>query len=62
MYAIRSYYDHGTIHKDERIGTHLRAVACQTCHIPAIAREEPTKVTWDWSQAGLTGRKSYNFV
>jgi octaheme c-type cytochrome (tetrathionate reductase family) len=46
----------GKIHSDERITTHLAAVACQTCHIPAIAREEPTKTTWDWSKAAQEGR------
>jgi octaheme c-type cytochrome (tetrathionate reductase family) len=39
-------------HQDERINTHVTSVACQTCHIPAIALEDPTKVTWDWSTAG----------
>lgn len=39
-------------HQDERINTHVESVACQTCHIPAIALEDPTKVTWDWSTAG----------
>ena len=32
------------------------SVACQTCHIPAMALEDPTKVYWDWSQAGQEGR------
>jgi hypothetical protein len=27
-------------------------LACQSCHIPRFAREKPTKMTWDWSQAG----------
>lgn len=31
---------------------HTDKVACQTCHIPEVARELPTKMTWDWSQAG----------
>ena len=31
---------------------HTDRVACQTCHIPEVARELPTKMTWDWSQAG----------
>ena len=39
-------------HQDERINTHVDSVACQTCHIPAIALEDPTKVVWDWSTAG----------
>jgi octaheme c-type cytochrome (tetrathionate reductase family) len=38
---------------DARLNTHARKIACQTCHIPAIARGGvPTKTTWDWSTAG----------
>jgi octaheme c-type cytochrome (tetrathionate reductase family) len=40
------------LHTDERINTHLDSVACQTCHVPAMALKDPTKVTWDWSTAG----------
>ncbi len=39
-------------HEDERINLHTESVACQTCHIPAFATEDPTKVSWDWSTAG----------
>ncbi len=49
-------------HKDDRINTHLSAVACQTCHIPALALEDPTKVTWDWSKAGQEGREDDHFT
>mgnify|MGYP001607333286 FL=1 len=49
-------------HEDERINTHLSAVACQTCHIPAIALEDPTKTYWDWSQAGQEGRTDDHFI
>jgi len=49
-------------HNDERVNTHLSAVACQTCHIPAVAVEEPTKVTWDWSQAGQEGREEDHYT
>ncbi|KAA0262169.1 MAG: tetrathionate reductase family octaheme c-type cytochrome, partial [Chloroflexi bacterium] len=49
-------------HEDERINTHLASVACQTCHIPALALEDPTKVYWDWSQAGQEGREDDHFV
>lgn len=49
-------------HEDERVNTHLSSVACQTCHIPAIALEDPTKVTWDWSQAGQEGREDDHFT
>lgn len=41
-----------TPHPDERLNIHTDAVACQTCHIPNIARKDPTKVSWDWSTAG----------
>ncbi len=40
------------LHEDARITEHLDTVACQTCHIPATALRDPTKVSWDWSQAG----------
>lgn len=39
-------------HEDERLNTHLESVACQTCHIPAMALKDPTKTYWDWSTAG----------
>jgi len=39
-------------HSDERIGAHLPTVACQTCHVPAMAVKDPTKIAWDWSTAG----------
>lgn len=38
--------------KAKLIGKHLDRVACQTCHIPLIAKAAPTKVWWDWSDAG----------
>jgi octaheme c-type cytochrome (tetrathionate reductase family) len=34
------------------VATHDR-LACQVCHIPAIARKVATYVDWRWSQAGL---------
>jgi len=36
-------------------GWHDR-LACQVCHIPAIARNTPTKVEWYWSDAGDADR------
>ena len=36
----------------EVLSQHTEAVACQTCHIPAYARGQATKLTWDWSTAG----------
>ena len=40
------------LHPDERLNAHTDTVACQTCHIPTAAVEYPTKMAWDWSQAG----------
>ncbi|MBI5960712.1 MAG: tetrathionate reductase family octaheme c-type cytochrome [Chloroflexi bacterium] len=45
-------HDAAIIHDDSRIAAHLDSVACQTCHVPAGATREPTKVYWDWSTAG----------
>ncbi|QSX35547.1 tetrathionate reductase family octaheme c-type cytochrome [Shewanella avicenniae] len=39
-------------HANKRLNAHVETVACQTCHIPFFAREEATKLTWDWSTAG----------
>lgn len=38
--------------ENSKANDHADRVACQTCHIPEVARELPTKMTWDWSQAG----------
>jgi octaheme c-type cytochrome (tetrathionate reductase family) len=44
---------HGeNLHDDDRINAHLDTVACQTCHIPAGAVRDATKMYWDWSAAG----------
>ena len=40
-------------HKNARLNTHANKIACQTCHIPTIARGGvATKLSWDWSTAG----------
>ena len=39
-------------HRKKVVNDHVSSVACETCHIPAFAREEPTKTWWDWSTAG----------
>ncbi len=42
-----------TPHHEERLNRHAKVIACQTCHIPTIARGGvATKLTWDWSTAG----------
>jgi octaheme c-type cytochrome (tetrathionate reductase family) len=40
------------LHADDRLNAHTQSVACQTCHIPAGATKDPTKMYWDWSTAG----------
>jgi octaheme c-type cytochrome (tetrathionate reductase family) len=55
-------------HEKELLNKHYKSVACETCHIPTFAREEPTKVWWDWSAAGEDrevtkdelGKETYN--
>ncbi|MFN2283248.1 MAG: tetrathionate reductase family octaheme c-type cytochrome, partial [Anaerolineae bacterium] len=43
-------------HQDSPLGAaltqHSEYIACQTCHIPAFARGQATKMSWDWSTAG----------
>ena len=41
-----------TPHVDQRLNQHTDTVACQTCHIPRMAIDAPTKMAWDWSMAG----------
>ena len=41
-----------TPHRQERLDSHTKTVACQTCHIPEMAVEAATKIAWDWSTAG----------
>lgn len=43
---------HQNSEKKEELGKHTEYIACQTCHIPAFARGEATKMSWDWSTAG----------
>ena len=44
-----------TPHKaGSKANDHTDKVACQSCHIAEFARVNPTKMSWDWSQAGKT--------
>ncbi|MEZ0344153.1 MAG: tetrathionate reductase family octaheme c-type cytochrome [Caldimicrobium sp.] len=50
-------HDEKTVHANspagKMIAKHLKTVACETCHIPAIARGGiATKLHWDWSYVG----------
>ncbi len=39
-------------HEQSRLNAHAQRVACQTCHIPIYAKEDPTQMDWDWSTGG----------
>jgi octaheme c-type cytochrome (tetrathionate reductase family) len=39
-------------HADTRLNRHTGRIACQSCHIPFMAVDTGTKLSWDWSQAG----------
>jgi octaheme c-type cytochrome (tetrathionate reductase family) len=45
-------------HGNERIDSHTGSVACQTCHIPHMAVDTATKMSWDWSTAGQDNVKA----
>ncbi|MFC2171411.1 tetrathionate reductase family octaheme c-type cytochrome [Acidobacteriota bacterium] len=40
------------------LDNHSKHIACQTCHIPSFAKTKPTKIHWDWSQAGQDREES----
>jgi len=39
-------------HREIRLNAHIGRVACQSCHIPHMAADTGTKLSWDWSEAG----------
>jgi octaheme c-type cytochrome (tetrathionate reductase family) len=39
-------------HTDVRQNAHTGRLACQACHIPHMAADTGTKMSWDWSEAG----------
>ncbi|NHZ85549.1 MAG: tetrathionate reductase family octaheme c-type cytochrome [Planctomycetia bacterium] len=41
-----------TPHDENILNEHSIKVACQSCHIPEYAKENATKMYWDWSTAG----------
>jgi octaheme c-type cytochrome (tetrathionate reductase family) len=41
-----------TPHFDDILNRHNAKVSCQACHIPVYAKENPTKMSWKWSDAG----------
>ena len=55
---------HGLMpHKfDIQINGHVHKVACESCHIPTVAKLEATKVWWDWSKAGQKNPEGKNII
>ncbi|MBT8429880.1 MAG: tetrathionate reductase family octaheme c-type cytochrome, partial [Gammaproteobacteria bacterium] len=46
-----------------KLNDHVDRIACQTCHIPALARGgRPTQIYWDWSTAGRLDDKGKAIV
>jgi len=59
-------HDNGSL-EGIKLNNHVDRIACQTCHIPAIARGGvATKTDWDWRTAGKTrdgeGYKEKNYT
>jgi octaheme c-type cytochrome (tetrathionate reductase family) len=56
------------VHEKSILNKHIASVACESCHIPTFARQQPTKTWWDWSKAGedrepspdASGKEIYN--
>ncbi len=34
------------------LNNHADSIACETCHIPTFSKGMPTKMRWEWSEAG----------
>ncbi len=48
------------LHDKKVLNWHTRSLACQACHIPTFAKDRPTNVWWDWSDAGADLPKTQN--
>ncbi|MBL6933418.1 MAG: tetrathionate reductase family octaheme c-type cytochrome [Rhodospirillales bacterium] len=49
--------------ENEKLNDHTDKIACQTCHIPSIARGgHATKTRWDWSTSGKLDDSGKPFV
>jgi uncharacterized paraquat-inducible protein A len=50
--TCESCHTHAPHQAGSKANDHTDKVACQSCHIPEFARVNPTKMSWDWAQAG----------
>ena len=48
----RGHAPRGRWNTSRHLDDHVRAVACETCHIPSIAHLSPTLMSRDYSKAG----------
>lgn len=61
--SCHSAVPHAELASGARLDRHIDSVACETCHIPAIARgETKTRVLWDWSSVGEVDRRRQPYV
>jgi octaheme c-type cytochrome (tetrathionate reductase family) len=54
--CVDCHGDAASVHAGTSVQTIINShttLACQVCHIPAFARDVPTKVEWYWEDAGL---------
>lgn len=47
-------------HTIGQLNQHLSTVACQTCHIPRYAQQDPVIISWNWIMTGKTNRVYQN--
>lgn len=45
-----------TPHTMDPLNLHMAKIACQTCHIPQYAQQEPVVISWNWIMTGKTNR------
>ena len=43
-------------HVLEELNSHVATIACQTCHIPEYAQQNPIIISWNWLLTGKTNR------
>jgi len=49
-----------TPHTIVQLNQHSATIACQTCHIPQFAQQDPMMVSWNWIMTGKSNRVYMN--
>ncbi len=52
----------GDIHSNNVLNRHSQKIACQTCHIPEYAKGIPTKLEWNWGDAGKLDKSGHKIT